>query len=421
MRIGIPTEIKLDEHRVAITPSGVAALTARPRGGDSGGRRRRRAIPDRAFEAAGALVVESADAVWERSEMILKVKEPLEPEFERMRRGQILFTYLHLRASKELTRSCSNGGWWASATRRYSSPTARCRSWRRCRRSPAASRFRPAPRRSSGWRAAKASCCPGVSGVRRGRVTIIGAGVVGLNACVVGVGFGADVTILRHRSPAAELCARRGPGPRDDADVERREHRGRGGFGRSRSVLRADPRCPHAASGHPRPPRAEGAGVGVGGRGGRPGGCAETSRPTTHRDPRYVEEGVITTASRHARRRPHTSTYALTNATMTYALEIADRGWRGAAKRDPALAGGVNVVDGQVTHQAVAAAHGLDWMQLADVSGADKGPAATGRSLSVSSALAARGGSPCSTKDVRRQSGRAETSLTSNETVSMML
>ena len=100
------------------------------------------------------------------------------------------------------------------------------------------------------------------------------------------------------------------------------------------------------------------------------GGCAETSRPTTHRDPRYVEEGVIHyCVSNMPGAVPHTSTYALTNATMTYALEIADRGWRAAAERDPALAAGVNVVEGQVTHQAVAAAHGLDWSPLEGTGG----------------------------------------------------
>ena len=208
---------------------------------------------------------------------------------------------------------------------------------------------------------------PGVSGVRRGRVTIIGAGVVGLNACVVGVGFGADVTIIDINplrlayvrdvvqghvttlmSNAANiegavasadlvLCSVLIPGARTP-----------------RLVTRA-----HLAQMEPGSALVD---VAV-----DQGGCAETSRPTTHHDPRYVEEGVVHyCVSNMPGAVPHTSTYALTNATMAYALEIADSGWRAAAERDPALAKGVNVVDGQVTHAAVAAAHGLDHVPLGE-------------------------------------------------------
>ena len=208
---------------------------------------------------------------------------------------------------------------------------------------------------------------PGVSGVRRGRVTIIGAGVVGLNACVVGVGFGADVTIIDINplrlayvrdvvqghvttlmSNAANiegavasadlvLCSVLIPGARTP-----------------RLVTRA-----HLAQMEPGSALVD---VAV-----DQGGCAETSRPTTHHDPRYVEEGVVHyCVSNMPGAVPHTSTYALTNATMAYALEIADSGWRAAAERNPALAKGVNVVDGQVTHAAVAAAHGLDHVPLGE-------------------------------------------------------
>lgn len=205
---------------------------------------------------------------------------------------------------------------------------------------------------------------PGLSGVRRGRVTIIGAGIVGLNACVVGVGFGADVTIVdinplrlayvrnvvqghvtilmsnaanieeAVRDADLVICAVLIPGAKIPRLVTRR-HLGVMERGSALVDVAVDQ-----------------------------GGCAETSRPTTHRDPRYVEDGVVHyCVSNMPGAVPHTSTYALTNATMAYALELANKGWQEAA-RDPALARGVNVVDGRVTHAAVAAAHGLEHTPL---------------------------------------------------------
>ena len=368
MRIGIPTEIKADEHRVAITPSGVAAFAARGHevvieaGAGTGS-----AIPDEAYRAAGAAVVDGPDAVWERADLVLKVKEPLDPEFDRMRPGQVLFTYLHLAASRELTtqlleRRVVGIGYetvqLADGTLPLLVPMSEV-AGRLSIQAGATS----LEMRSGG----KGILLPGVSGVRRGRVTIIGAGVVGLNACVVGVGFGADVTIIDINplrlayvrdvvqghvttlmSNAANiegsvasadlvLCSVLIPGARTP-----------------RLVTRA-----HLAQMEPGSALVD---VAV-----DQGGCAETSRLTTHHDPRYVEEGVVHyCVSNMPGAVPHTSTYALTNATMAYALEIADRGWRAAAADDPGLAKGVNVVDGQLTHQAVAAAHGLQCVALTE-------------------------------------------------------
>ena len=362
MRIGIPAEIKADENRVAITPSGVAAFAARGHdvaietGAGAGS-----AIPDQAYRDAGAEVVSGADPVWERADLMLKVKEPLEPEFDRMRRGQIIFTYLHLAASRHLTTRLLERGvvgigyetvQLADGTLPLLVPMSEV-AGRLSIQAGATS----LEMRSGG----KGLLLPGVSGVRRGRVTIIGAGVVGLNACVVGVGFGADVTVIDINplrlayvrdvvqghvttlmSNAANiegavasadlvLCSVLIPGARTP-----------------RLVTRA-----HLAQMEPGSALVD---VAV-----DQGGCAETSRPTTHHDPRYVEEGVVHyCVSNMPGAVPHTSTYALTNATMAYALEIADRGWRAAAIRDPALAQGVNLVEGQLTHPAVAAAHGLD-------------------------------------------------------------
>ena len=368
MRVGIPTEIKADEHRVAITPSGVAAFVARGHqvvieaGAGVGS-----AIPDEAYRAAGAAVVDGAHAVWERADLVLKVKEPLDHEFDRMRPGQILFTYLHLAASHDLTtqlleRRIVGIGYetvqLADGTLPLLVPMSEV-AGRLSIQAGATS----LEMRSGG----KGLLLPGVSGVRRGRVTIIGAGVVGLNACVVGVGFGADVTIIDINplrlayvrdvvqghvttlmSNAANieeavatadlvLCSVLIPGARTP-----------------RLVTRA-----HLAQMEPGSALVD---VAV-----DQGGCAETSRPTTHHDPRYVEEGVVHyCVSNMPGAVPHTSTYALTNATMAYALEIADRGWRVAAAQDPALAKGVNVADGHVTHEAVAATHGLQCVALTE-------------------------------------------------------
>ena len=368
MRVGIPTEIKADEHRVAITPSGVAAFAARGHevvveagaGIGSG-------IPDETYRAAGAAVVDGPDAIWEQADLVLKVKEPLDPEFDRMRPGQVLFTYLHLAASRELTiqlleRRVVGIGYetvqLADGTLPLLVPMSEV-AGRLSIQAGATS----LEMRSGG----KGILLPGVSGVRRGRVTIIGAGVVGLNACVVGVGFGADVTIIDINplrlayvrdvvqghvttlmSNAANiegsvasadlvLCSVLIPGARTP-----------------RLVTRA-----HLAQMEPGSALVD---VAV-----DQGGCAETSRPTTHHDPRYMEEGVVHyCVSNMPGAVPHTSTYALTNATMAYALEIADRGWRVAAAQGPALAKGINVVDGQLTHQAVAAAHGLQCVALTE-------------------------------------------------------
>ena len=185
MRVGIQTEIKDNENRVAITPSGVAAFVAH--GHDvlvesSAGLGS--AIPDAAFRTAGATVVDG-ETVWTDAHLILKVKEPLDPEFDRMRGGQVVFTYLHLAASRDLTlrlleRRIVGIGYETVQLRDGTLPLL-------VPMSEVAGRLR-----SGG----KGLLLPGVSGVRRGRVTIIGAGIVGLNACVVGVGFGTDVTVV---------------------------------------------------------------------------------------------------------------------------------------------------------------------------------------------------------------------------------
>ena len=209
---------------------------------------------------------------------------------------------------------------------------------------------------------------PGVSGVRRGRVTIIGAGIVGLNACVVGVGFGADVTIidinpLRLAYVRDVVQGHVTTVMSNTANIE-------GSVGAADLVIGAvlipGAKTPRLLTRqHLRQMESGSAIVDVA---VDQGGFTETSRPTTHRDPRYVEEGVVHyCVANMSGAVPHTSTYALTNATMAYALELADKGWRDAAEENPALAQGVNVVGGQIVHAAVARAHDTAHVPLSEV------------------------------------------------------
>ncbi len=368
MRVGIPAEIKEDESRVAITPAGVAAFNLHGHevfietGAGKGS-----AIADDAYRLVGAAIVHRPEQVWE-CDLVLKVKEPLEPEFPLLQPGQVIFTYLHLAASETLTRTLLDKkivgvGYETVQLEDGTLPLLTPMSEVAGRLSIQAGAS--SLEMISGG---KGILLPGVSGVRRGRVTIIGAGVVGLNACVVGVGFGADVTIIDTNplrlayvrdvvqghvttlmSNAANvesavteadlvICAVLIPGAKTTRLI-------------SRQLLKQMESGSALVD------------VAV-----DQGGGTETSRPTTHRDPRYIEEGVVHyCVSNMPGAVPHTSTYALTNATLAYALEIADKGWRDASASNAALARGVNLAQGHVTHGAVAEAHRMKHVPLSQL------------------------------------------------------
>ena len=367
MVVGVPTEIKDDENRVAITPSGVAAFSAHDHrvvvqsGAGTGS-----AIADDDYRAAGAAVVETAEEVWARADLVLKVKEPLNGEFEWMRPEQVLFTYLHLAASKRLTRRLLDRGIIGIGYETVQLDDGTLPLLVPMSEVAGRLSIQAGAKSLEMISGGKGILLPGVSGVRRGRVTIIGAGIVGMNACVVGVGFGADVTIIDLNplrlayvrdvvqghvttlmSNAANI-----EGAVGDADLV------------ICAVLIPGAKTPRLVSrNHLRRMEAGSALVDVA---VDQGGCAETSRPTTHHDPRYVEEGVVHyCVSNMPGAVPHTSTYALTNATMAYALEIANLGWREAAFQDPVLGRGVNVARGHVVHRAVADAHSLECVEVA--------------------------------------------------------
>jgi alanine dehydrogenase len=359
MIVGVPKEIKQQEYRVALLPGGVYQLLKRghtvvvERGAGVGS-----GYPDADYETAGATLVESHAEVFARADLIIKVKEPLPEEYPLLRRGQILFTYLHLAASKSLTEALMKSG-------------ATCIAYETIevnRRLPLLEPMSEIAGRMSvlvgGYFLAKhfggsGTLLGGVPGVLPGRVVVLGGGASGVNAARMAQGLGADVTIL-------------------EVDLERMRflditlHTAHTLFSSESHLLDLLPTVdlligavlvPGARA--PKLIRREML------RRMRPGsvlvdiaidqgGCAETSRATTHHDPVYVEEGVThycvaNMPGAYAR----TATQALTNVTYRYLETLADFGVEEACQKNPALIGGINVKDGKVTYKAVAEAHGL--------------------------------------------------------------
>jgi alanine dehydrogenase len=367
MRIGVAKEIKPDEYRVALTPAGALELIDRghevavERGAGVGS-----SFGDEAYARVGAELT-SVDEVWERSEMVLKVKEPIASEYARLREGQILFTYLHIAADEPLTRALLDSGTTAVA---YETVEARGALPLLAPMSEVAGRlasqagayFLEKPLGGRGL------LLGGVPGVAPGRVVIVGGGVVGYNAAVIALGLGAQVTILersidRMRHLEEILSGRvtllmssilQVAAAVEDADLV---------IG---AVLVPGAVAPKLVSREMISSMQEGAvvvDVAI-----DQGGCFETSHATTHADPVYVVDGVTHyCVANMPGAVPVTSTKALTNATLPYVEAIANNGLRAAVAGDPALAKGVNVIDGKLTYQAVAEAHGLDYTPLGDV------------------------------------------------------
>src|SRR3954447_25304768 len=369
MRVGIPTEIKNNEFRVAITPAGVAELVHRGHevlieaGAGEGS-----AISDADFKRAGAQMINSVDEVWAEADLLLKVKEPVEPEYRRLREGQILFTYLHLAASAELTRALLASGAVCVAyetveTERGALPLLAPMSEIAGRLSAqAAAYYLEKPHGGRGL------LLGGVPGVAPGSVVVLGGGMVGYNSARIALGLGARVTILersvdRMRRLEEILSTRVTLLMSSALQIEETLA--------TADVVIGAVLIPGAAA----PKLITRAMLGVM-RGGSvlcdvaidQGGCAETSRPTTHSDPVYVVDGVTHyCVANMPGAVPITSTKALTNVTLPYVEAIADDGLREAVARDQALARGVNVLEGKITYEAVAEAHGLEYTPLDDV------------------------------------------------------
>ncbi len=368
MKIGVAREIKPDEYRVALTPAGARELVQRGHevvietGAGDGS-----SFPDGSYEGVGARIA-SVDEVWEASELLLKVKEPIEPEYSRLREGLVLFTYLHIAADEELTRALIDSGITAVAyetveTDGGSLPLLAPMSEIAGRlAAQAGAYFLEKPLGGRGL------LLGGVAGVAPGRVLVIGGGMVGYNAAVIALGLGANVTILersvdRMRHLEEILSGRVSLVMSSSLQIEESIREADVVIG---AVLIPGARAPKLITRDMLGEMKDGsvlADVAI-----DQGGCAETSRPTTHSDPVYVVDGVTHyCVANMPGAVPITSTKALTNVTLPYVEAIAENGLREAVAKDPALARGVNVLEGKVTYEAVAEAHGLDYSPLDDV------------------------------------------------------
>jgi alanine dehydrogenase len=371
MKVGIPREVKKHEYRVAITPAGVNELVGHGHevfvesGAGTGS-----AITDPEFVAAGATILPGADDVWAAGDLILKVKEPVGAEYDRMRPGQVLFTYLHLAASRECTEALLRRGVTgiayetvelADGTLPLLAPMSEVAG----RLAPQVGAYHLM---STGG--GRGQLMGGVPGVYGAKVVVIGAGVSGMGAAAIALGMQAEVLLLDRN--IARLRA---------ADADYRGHLqtiASNQYEIEKAVLDADLVIGAVLVPGARAPKLVSSDLVSRMKSGSvlvdiaidQGGCFEDSRPTTHDDPVYrVHDSLFYCVANMPGAVPHTSTYALTNVTVPYALELADHGWREALRRDRALALGLNTFDGHVTNGAVGQAHGLSTIKLDEVLG----------------------------------------------------
>ena len=367
MRIGVAREIKPDEYRVALTPAGALELINRGHevavetGAGAGS-----AFADEQYERVGARIT-TVDEVWQSSDLLLKVKEPIEPEYERLREGLILFTYLHIAADEPLTQALVRSGVTAVAYETVevgrTLPLLAPMSEVAGRLAPqAGAHFLEKP---LGGRGLLLGAVPGVA---PGKVVIVGGGVVGYNAAVIALGLGAQVTILersidRMRHLEEVLSGRVTLLMSSSLDVGEAVAQADLVIG---AVLIPGALAPKLVTREMIATMRPGAvvvDVAI-----DQGGCFETSHATTHADPVYLVDDVIHyCVANMPGAVPITSTHALTNATLPYVEAIANHGLRDAVAADACLAKGVNVIDRKVTYAAVAQAHGLDYTPLSAV------------------------------------------------------
>jgi len=369
MKVGVPSEVKNQEYRVAITPSGVHEFARHGHevlvesGAGIGS-----SITDDEFRAAGATIVEDYSGVWEDAELVLKVKEPIAVEYDRMRPGQTLFTYLHLAASRDCTHALLNAKVTGIAyeTVQLNNGTLPLLA----PMSEVAGRLAPQVgayhlMRSGGGRG---TLMGGVSGVYAAKVVVIGAGVSGMNAAAIALGMQAEVLLLDRNIDKLREADRIYQGHLQTVASN--------AFEVERAVLDADlvigavlvpgAKAPMLISNELVSRMRPGSvlvDIAI-----DQGGCFEDSRPTTHAEPTFrVHNSVFYCVANMPGAVPNTSTYALTNVTLPYALNLADKGWRNAMKADPALALGLNTYDGELTYAPVANAHEMPYRELSDV------------------------------------------------------
>jgi alanine dehydrogenase len=367
--LGIPKEVKDNEYRVAATPEGVRELI------DAGhtvlieeGAGQGSSLSEDRYKRAGAQFVSTGEDVWRGADMILKVKEPQPPEYALMREGQILFTYLHLAANRELTDELLRRKVQAVAYETVQLADGRLPLL--APMSEIAGRMAPhvAARFLEKEHGGRGVLMGGVSGVRPAKVLVLGAGMAGANAAWIAAGMEAEVTVVDknldklrfidqiHKGRIVTLMS-------DRLTLEQRVRESDAVIG---SVLLPGAKAPVIVSEEMVASMRPGSvivDIAI-----DQGGCVETSRMTTHSDPTFTVHDVVHyCVGNMPGAVPNTSTYALTNVTLPYALDIAGRGLEGAVRADPALAGGVNTFDGIVTNDGVAEAHGLEHVPLHDL------------------------------------------------------
>ena len=371
MIVGLPKEIKDNEYRVGLTPAGVRALTDAGHtvvveisaGAGSG-------FEDSLYERAGATLLETADQVWQQGEMIVKVKEPIAPEYPRMREGQLLFTYLHLAPDHELTkqlleRKVTGIAYETITDRKGTLPLLTPMSEVAGRMA-----IQVGAHYLEKMSGGRGILLGGVPGVPAARVVIIGGGVVGTNAAKIAVGMGAHVTIIDNNLDRLREL--------DDIFLSKISTLASSAYMIHDAISEADlivgaVLVPGAAA--PRlvtkgmlkdvPNGAVIVDVAV-----DQGGCIETTHPTTHSNPTYYVEGVLHyCVANMPGAVPRTSTFALTNATLPYALKLANRGFIEAIKSDPGLKEGVNTYAGRLTYEAVATAQEREYTSLDEMLG----------------------------------------------------
>jgi len=369
VKVAIPREVKNNEYRVAITPSGVHELARNGHevyietGAGVGS-----SITNEDYVAAGAQILGTAEDTWAIGDLILKVKEPVPAEYDKMREGQTLFTYLHLAANEPLTRELVKRKVTGIAYETVELADHQLPLL--APMSEVAGRLAPqvGAHTLMAAQGGRGVLMGGVSGVYAAKVVVIGAGVSGMNAAAIALGMQAEVLLLDRN--VAKLRA---------ADAIYQGHCQTvtsNAFEIERAIADAD-----MVIGAVLIPGAKAPTLITNEQVSRmkpgsvlvdisidQGGCFEDSHATTHADPTYqVHNSVFYCVANMPGAVPHTSTYALTNVTLPYAVELANRGWRDAMKADPALALGLNTYDGAVTYGPVAEAHGMSWLTLDEV------------------------------------------------------
>ena len=361
MIIGIPKEIKNNENRVALTPAGAKELVKRGHtvyvqhtAGENSG------FPDSAYETVGAKILPSINDVYQTAEMIVKVKEPIAVEYPLVRKGQLVFTYFHFASDEKLTLAMMDSGSVCLAYETVENPDGTLPLLIPMSEVAGRMSIQEGARFLEKPQGGKGILLGGVPGVKPARVLVLGGGIVGYNAALMAAGMGADVTIADISLPRLRQLEEIMPAnvrtlyssthnietelPATDLVIG--------------AVLIPGAKAPHLITKEMlglMKPGSVLVDVAI-----DQGGCFETSHPTTHADPVYTVDGIVHYCVANIPGAvPQTSTLALTNATLPYVLELADKGWKEACKEDKTLYPGLNIIEGQIVYPAVAEAFGL--------------------------------------------------------------